>query len=57
MNQLHAVSRIQHGKQSEGSVKALRSSFSTEFWAHCVLRGGTQRQAWPRHQSEEMKNK
>ena len=54
-NQLHAVSRIQQGLQSEPSVKTLRSPLSAEIWRHCVLRGGAQRRALPRHQSEKIK--
>ena len=41
----------------EPSVKTHRSPLSAEFWRHCVLSGGTQRRALPRHQSEEMKIK
>ena len=52
--QLHAVSRTQQGSQREPSVKTLRSRLSAEFWKHCVLGGGTQRHALPRHQSEKM---
>ena len=36
-------------------VKRRRSPLYAEFWRHCVLSGGTQRRALPRHQSEEMK--
>ena len=54
-NQIHAVSRTQQGRQREPSVKTLRSLLSAEFWRQCVLRGGTQRRALFRHQSEEMK--
>ena len=32
LNQLHAVSRTQQGKQREPSVKILRSPLSAEFW-------------------------
>ena len=50
----HAVSRTQHGRQREHSVKTLRSPLSAKFWRHCVLNGGTQRRALHRHESEEM---
>ena len=40
MNQLHAVSRTQQGRQRELSVKTLRSPLSAEFWKHCVSSGG-----------------
>ena len=53
LNQLHAVSRTQQGRQREPSLK-MRSPLSAEFWRHCVLSVGTQRRALPRHQSEEM---
>ena len=36
LNQLHAVSRIQQGRQREPSVKTLRFPLSTEFWRQCV---------------------
>ena len=52
--QIHAVSRTLQGRQREPSVKTLRSPFSAEFWRHCVLSGGTQCHACPRHQSKEM---
>ena len=52
---MHAVSRRQQGRQRESSFKTLRSPLTAEFWKHCVLSGGTQRRALPRHQSEEMK--
>ena len=54
-NQLHTVFRTQQGRQEEPSVKTLRFPLSAEFWRHCVLSGGTQRRALPRHQSEEIK--
>ena len=54
VNQLRTVSRTQQGRQSEPSVKTLRSLLSAEFWRHCVLSGRTQHRACPRHQSEEM---
>ena len=54
LNEPHAVSRTQQGRQREPSVKTLRSPLSAEFWRHCVLSGRTQRRALPRHQSEEM---
>ena len=47
MNQLHAVSRTQQGRQREPSVKPLRSTLSAEFWRHWMLSGGTQRRALP----------
>ena len=53
-NQLHALSRTQRGRQRETSVKSLRSPLSAEFWRHCVLSGGTQSRALPRHHIEEM---
>ena len=56
MNQLHAVSRSQQGRQKEPSVKTLHSSLSAEFWRNCALSGRTQRRALPRHQSEENGN-
>ena len=43
LNQLHAVSRTQQGRQSKPRGKALRSALSAQFWRHCVLSGGTQR--------------
>ena len=52
--QLHAVSRTQQGRQREPSVKTLRSPLSAEFWRHCVLSGGTQGRALPRHQNENV---
>ena len=55
INQLHAVSRTQQVRQTEPTVKTLRSSHSDVFMRHCVLGSGTQRCALPRHQSEEMK--
>ena len=45
LNQLHAVSRTEQGRQ-EPSVKTLRSQLSAEFWRHCVLSGRTQRRAY-----------
>ena len=54
LNQFHAVSRTQQGRQREPTVKILRSSLSVEFWRHCLLSGRTQRHTLPRHQSEEM---
>ena len=50
LNQLHAVSRTQLGRQREPSVKTIRSPLSTEFWRYCVLSGRAQRRALPRHQ-------
>ena len=44
INQLHAVSRTQQGRQREPCVKILRSPLSADFWRHCVL-SGTQRRA------------
>ena len=56
LNQFHAVShKQQEGRQREPNVKTLRFSLSAKFWKHCVLSGGSQRRALPRHQSEEMK--
>ena len=53
---VHAVSRVtQESRQREPSVKTLRSPLTADFWRHCVLSGGAQRRAFPRHQSEEMK--
>ena len=46
--QLHAVYRIQQGRQREHSVKTLRPPLSAEFLRHCVLSGRTQRRALPR---------
>ena len=43
LNQLHALSRTQYGRQREPSAKKLRSPLSYEFWKNCVLSGGTQR--------------
>ena len=40
INQLHAVSRTQRGRQREPSVKTLRSPLSAEVWS-----GRTQRRA------------
>ena len=45
LNQLHAVSRTQQGRQREPSVKTLRSPLPAEFWRHCVLSGRNQRRA------------
>ena len=45
LNQVHAVSRTQKGRQKEPSFKALRSPLSAEFWRHCELTGRTQRRA------------
>ena len=50
LNHLHAVSRIQQGRQREPSVKTLHSQLSAEFWRHCLLSGGTQRRDLPQHQ-------
>ena len=36
---LHGVSYTKHSK-GEPSVKILSSTFSVEFWRHCVLGGG-----------------
>ena len=36
------------------SVKTLRSTYSAEFWRHCVLSSRNQHRACPWHQSEEM---
>ena len=36
-------------------MKTTRSPLYAEFWRHCVLSGGNQRRALPRHQSEEIK--
>ena len=52
--QLHAVSRVQHGRQREPSFKRLRSPLS-KFRRHCVLSGENERHALPRHQSIEKK--
>ena len=41
---LRAVSHTQQGRQRDSSVKTHRSPLSAEFWRHCVLSGGTQRQ-------------
>ena len=46
LNQLHAVSRTQQGRQRELSVKTLRPPLSAKFWSNCVLSGGTQRLAF-----------
>ena len=54
LKHLHAVSRSQQCRQKEPSVKTFCSSFSAEFWRHCVLSSGTQL-ALTSHQSEEMK--
>ena len=51
------VSRTQQDWQIEPCVKALLSPFSAEFLRHCVLNGGTQRRAFLRNQSEDIKNK
>ena len=37
LNQLHAVSRTQQGRQRELCVKTLRSPLSAEFWRHYAL--------------------
>ena len=39
------VSRTQQDRQKEPSLNIFRSSFSVEFWRHCVLSGVTQRRA------------
>ena len=57
LNQLHAVSRTQQGRQRELIVKTLRSPLSAEFRRHYVLSGRTQRRALHRHHSEEMEIK
>ena len=44
-SQLHAVSRIQQGRQRELSVKIFRPPLSSELSQHCVLGGGTKRHA------------
>ena len=53
-NQLHVVSRTQQDRQRKPSVNTQRSPLFAGFWRHCVLSGGTQRCALPRHQREEM---
>ena len=35
-----------HSNIGRGSVKTLCSPLSVEFWRHCVLNGGTQRQSF-----------
>ena len=55
LNQFHAVSRTQQGRQREPSINTLRSPLSAKFWRHCMLSGGPQRRTSPRHQSEELK--
>ena len=52
----HCIPRTA-GRQRGPSIKTLRSPLSGEYWKHCVLSGGTQRRALPRHQSEKMKIK
>ena len=47
--QFHAVFRTQQGRQKEPRVKTLSSPLSAAFWRHCMLIGGTQRRALPRH--------
>ena len=42
LNQFHAVSRKQQGRQREPGAKTLRSPFSTEFWRRCVLSSAIQ---------------
>ena len=54
-NRLHALSRSQQARRRESSVETLRCPFFAEPWWHCVLSGGTQRRAMPRHQVEEIK--
>ena len=54
-NQLHAVSRTQQFRQENPNVKTLFFPFPAEFWRHCVLSGGSQRRAFPRHETEDMK--
>ena len=43
LNQLHAVSHPQLGRQREPSVKTFRSPLLVECSRHCVLSGRTQR--------------
>ena len=50
----NSASRCIPHTAGELNVKTLDSPLSAEFWKHCVLSGGTQRRALPRHQSEEM---
>ena len=57
-NHLHAVSCTQQCKKGNLvlRVKTFHPSLSAEFWRHYMLSGGTQRRAWPWHQSEEVQN-
>ena len=41
LNQLHAVSRTEQGRQRKPSVKTLNSPLSAELRTHCVLDGRT----------------
>ena len=41
INQLHAVSRTQQGRQREPNVKTHRSPLFAEFWRYCVMSSGT----------------
>ena len=43
LNQLHAVSRTQQGRQREHNVKTLRSPLSTEFWMRVEWQNSTPR--------------
>ena len=52
---LCVVPRMQLSGQRDPSFKTLRFPLCAEFWRHCVLSGGTQRRALPRHRSKEMK--
>ena len=46
INQLHALSRTEHGDQREFSVKTLASLLQNFWWQNfCVLSGGTQRRS------------
>ena len=46
-----AYSRVGRGNLV---LRHSRSPLSAEFWKHCVLSGGIQHRALPRHQSEEI---
>ena len=37
------------GFLASGLCSSMFSPFSTEFWSHCVLSGGNQHRALPRH--------
>ena len=53
--EFHVTSRIQQGRQTQPSVKTLRSPLCFKFRRHCVLNDGKQLRALPRHLREKTK--